>query len=206
MSTPRDNVIVPNVELTRTRNRPALISKARPCPISCGSLAASACTRAICPAIRIARLHPDAGVHGGKLFQIGFERHTGYDHAISEWATASRLGLQLELGEATISFQPCWAMIVITQPNATEEQIERIVARVREFGLDPQISRGASRVIISVIGPEDSAGKAARRHARSGGDCSGVEALQTGVARNFTGRPRRLQSAKCGLAATRTSF
>jgi 3-deoxy-7-phosphoheptulonate synthase len=46
-------------------------------------------------------------------------------------------------------------MIIITQPNATEEQIERIVARVREFGLDPQINRGASRVIINVIGPED---------------------------------------------------
>ena len=46
-------------------------------------------------------------------------------------------------------------MIIITQPNATEEQIERIVARVREFGLDPQINRGAARVIIDVIGPED---------------------------------------------------
>jgi 3-deoxy-7-phosphoheptulonate synthase len=46
-------------------------------------------------------------------------------------------------------------MIIITQPNATEEQIERVVARVREFGLDAQISRGASRVIIGVIGPED---------------------------------------------------
>ena len=46
-------------------------------------------------------------------------------------------------------------MIIITQPNATEEQIERIVARVREFGLDPQINRGAARVIINVIGPED---------------------------------------------------
>lgn len=46
-------------------------------------------------------------------------------------------------------------MIIITQPNATEEQIERIVARVREFGLEPQISRGASRVIIGVIGPDD---------------------------------------------------
>src|SRR5437762_5516922 len=45
-------------------------------------------------------------------------------------------------------------MIVITQPNATEEQIQRIVTRVREFGLDAQISRGASRVIIGVIGPE----------------------------------------------------
>ena len=46
-------------------------------------------------------------------------------------------------------------MIIITQPNATEEQIERVVARVREFGLDAQISRGASRVIIGVIGAED---------------------------------------------------
>jgi 3-deoxy-7-phosphoheptulonate synthase len=46
-------------------------------------------------------------------------------------------------------------MIIITQPNATEEQIEHIVARVREFGLDAQISRGASRVIIGVIGAED---------------------------------------------------
>ena len=46
-------------------------------------------------------------------------------------------------------------MIIITQPNATEEQIERVVARVREFGLDAQISRGASRVIIGVIGPEN---------------------------------------------------
>lgn len=45
-------------------------------------------------------------------------------------------------------------MIVITQPNATEAQVNRIVARVRELGLDAQISRGASRVIIGVIGPE----------------------------------------------------
>src|ERR1043166_2935431 len=50
---------------------------------------------------------------------------------------------------------PTAAMIIITQPNATEEQIEHVVARVREFGLDAQISRGASRVIIGVIGPED---------------------------------------------------
>ena len=45
-------------------------------------------------------------------------------------------------------------MIVIAQPNATEEQIQRIVTRVREFGLEAQISRGASRVIIGVIGPD----------------------------------------------------
>jgi 3-deoxy-7-phosphoheptulonate synthase len=45
-------------------------------------------------------------------------------------------------------------MIIITQPNATEEQIERVVARVREYGLVAQVSRGASRVIIGVIGAE----------------------------------------------------
>jgi len=46
-------------------------------------------------------------------------------------------------------------MIIITQPNATEDQIERVVARVREFGLAAQISRAASRVIIGAIGAED---------------------------------------------------
>jgi len=45
-------------------------------------------------------------------------------------------------------------MIVITQPSATEEQIQRIVTRVREFGLEAQVTRGASRVIIGVIGPD----------------------------------------------------
>src|SRR5437899_12189609 len=45
-------------------------------------------------------------------------------------------------------------MMVITQPTATEEQIQRIITRFREFGLEAQISRGASRVIIGVIGPE----------------------------------------------------
>lgn len=47
-------------------------------------------------------------------------------------------------------------MIIITQPDATEEQIDRVVARVRALGLQPQISRGASRVIIGVEGPEHS--------------------------------------------------
>jgi len=46
-------------------------------------------------------------------------------------------------------------MIIITQPNATEEQIERVVAHVRKCGLEAQISRGESRVIIGVTGPVD---------------------------------------------------
>ncbi len=46
-------------------------------------------------------------------------------------------------------------MIIITQPNATEEEIEQIIARVEEIGLEAQVSRGASRVIVGVVGPEE---------------------------------------------------
>jgi 3-deoxy-7-phosphoheptulonate synthase len=46
-------------------------------------------------------------------------------------------------------------MIIITRPNATEEQIEHIVARIRFWGLKAEVSRGAMRVVIGVIGPED---------------------------------------------------
>ena len=45
-------------------------------------------------------------------------------------------------------------MIIVTQPHATEAQIDRIIARVREFGLDAQIIRGATRIIITVIGSD----------------------------------------------------
>ncbi len=43
-------------------------------------------------------------------------------------------------------------MIIITQPTATEEQIEQIVARVQEFGLEAQVDRGGSRIVVGVVG------------------------------------------------------
>ncbi len=46
-------------------------------------------------------------------------------------------------------------MILITQPAATDAQIDHIVARIEELGLRPQVMRGASRVVIGVIGPEE---------------------------------------------------
>ncbi len=46
-------------------------------------------------------------------------------------------------------------MIIITEPGATDAQIDEIVARVQEFGFETQISRGDSRVIVGVIGPEE---------------------------------------------------
>ncbi|MBA2241584.1 MAG: 3-deoxy-7-phosphoheptulonate synthase [Chthoniobacterales bacterium] len=46
-------------------------------------------------------------------------------------------------------------MIIITQRTATEEQIEEIVAQLEDLGLAAQVSRGESRVIVGVIGPEE---------------------------------------------------
>ena len=62
-------------------------------------------------------------------------------------------------------------MIIITHPSATEEQIEQIVARVHEIGLEAQVSRDASRVIVGVVGPEE----LVRDH--SFGSMPGVEAV-----------------------------
>jgi 3-deoxy-7-phosphoheptulonate synthase len=46
-------------------------------------------------------------------------------------------------------------MIIVTKPDATEEQIQHIVDRIKEWGLHPEVSRGAIRVVIGVVGPED---------------------------------------------------
>src|SRR5271169_2399436 len=46
-------------------------------------------------------------------------------------------------------------MIIITKPDATEDQIQHIVDRIKEWGLRPEVSRGAVRVVIGVVGPED---------------------------------------------------
>ena len=46
-------------------------------------------------------------------------------------------------------------MIIVTKPGATEEQIEHILDRIREWGLKAEVSRGAIRTVIGVIGPED---------------------------------------------------
>lgn len=46
-------------------------------------------------------------------------------------------------------------MIIITQPTATEEQIEQIVARVQEIGLEAEVNRSSSRVIVGIVGPEE---------------------------------------------------
>ncbi len=62
-------------------------------------------------------------------------------------------------------------MIIVTQPNATEEQIEEIVARVEEFGLEAEVNREGMRVIVGVSG----AGELVRDQRLSA--MSGVEAI-----------------------------
>ena len=46
-------------------------------------------------------------------------------------------------------------MIIVTKPEATEEQIEHIIDRIREWGFKTDVSRGALRTVIGVIGDED---------------------------------------------------
>lgn len=47
-------------------------------------------------------------------------------------------------------------MIIVTKPGASEDQIGHIVDRINEWGLKAELSRGATRTVIGVIGPEDS--------------------------------------------------
>lgn len=46
-------------------------------------------------------------------------------------------------------------MIIVTKPEATEDQIGHIADRITEWGLKTEISRGAMRTVIGVIGAED---------------------------------------------------
>lgn len=48
------------------------------------------------------------------------------------------------------------AMIIVTKPDATEEQIQHVIDRIHEWGLKAEVSRGAVRTVIGIIGTEDS--------------------------------------------------
>jgi len=46
-------------------------------------------------------------------------------------------------------------MIIVLRPDATEEQVNHIIDKVKKLGLTPHVSKGTQRTIIGVIGPED---------------------------------------------------
>src|SRR5919204_6215591 len=45
-------------------------------------------------------------------------------------------------------------MILVLRPEATLDQIEHVIERVKELGFTPHVSRGESRTIVGVIGDE----------------------------------------------------
>ncbi len=46
-------------------------------------------------------------------------------------------------------------MIIVLKPNATKQQIDHLMVRIKALGLKPVVSKGTERTIIGVIGPED---------------------------------------------------
>jgi 3-deoxy-7-phosphoheptulonate synthase len=46
-------------------------------------------------------------------------------------------------------------MIIVLKPQATEQEINHIIDKVKQLGLTPHVSKGTERTIIGVIGPED---------------------------------------------------
>ncbi len=49
-------------------------------------------------------------------------------------------------------------MILVIRPEATLEQIEHVIDRVKELGFTPHVSRGETRTIIGIIGDETKPG------------------------------------------------
>jgi 3-deoxy-7-phosphoheptulonate synthase len=45
-------------------------------------------------------------------------------------------------------------MIIVFRPEATEQEVDRVVQRLKEIGMTPHLSRGVSRTICGAIGDE----------------------------------------------------
>ncbi|HYE73719.1 MAG TPA: 3-deoxy-7-phosphoheptulonate synthase, partial [Blastocatellia bacterium] len=61
-------------------------------------------------------------------------------------------------------------MIVAMQADATEEQINHIADRIREFGYTPHVIKGAERTVIAAVGHGDK-----KEHIESLKSADGVE-------------------------------
>src|SRR5215213_8209386 len=57
-------------------------------------------------------------------------------------------------GLSPIPYPYALKMILVIRPDATLDQIEHVIERVRELGFTPHVSRGESRTIVGVIGDE----------------------------------------------------
>ncbi len=73
---------------------------------------------------------------------------------------AARLGLESTQSTVLFVFSVAFQLfvapvILILKSNATEEQIEHVLARVEEMGLQHHLSRGTHRTIVGIIGDEE---------------------------------------------------
>ena len=55
-------------------------------------------------------------------------------------------------------------MIIVMHADATDAQIEAVVNRIREYGLDINVSRGIERTLVGAIGDERRLDQAIRDH------------------------------------------
>ena len=46
-------------------------------------------------------------------------------------------------------------MLIVLKPNVTREEIDHIVDKIKSLNLQPHLSTGIQRTIITVIGDED---------------------------------------------------
>ena len=46
-------------------------------------------------------------------------------------------------------------MLIVLKPNVSQEEIDHIVDKIRSLSLEPHVSTGVQRTIITVIGDED---------------------------------------------------
>ena len=103
------------------------------------------------------------------------------------------------------SMEATEAMVVVMEERATEAQIEQVVARLVEMGMDVHRSTGVTRTVLGAVGqghPDDGADRDARRRARSAADLRAVQAREPHVQAGGHGRHA---SATCGSAATKSS-
>ena len=45
-------------------------------------------------------------------------------------------------------------MVIVLQPKATENDIEVVVQKIKQLGLEAHVSKGTERTIIGIIGDE----------------------------------------------------
>lgn len=72
------------------------------------------------------------------------------------WCQLFRGRLKITLMKSMSRLLSCpFSMIIVTRPEATEEQLQHLLDRIDEWGLRAEVSRGAQRVVVGVIGAED---------------------------------------------------